>query len=232
MPSEFRNVRVIHNRLSSPLLNRHLHLRGWTELNLAEVSGILPSVVSAHLCGKRSIRPQHLAAYLRIFDRQERIAFLHAWLRDNVDHNVIANLLEGTKTDSMPSTEENQCRMLDWWATAIVRDSTFAKIFGRFSTKAGFRFPSALLFQVCAAAGQLQNWLLEKACSVCYFVRSLCSRAEQAAVGVVMLILAFCQQGKVTQQAGEIAGQAGAMAERTLATSLVAASVVAAAPVD
>src|SRR5262249_50890231 len=114
----------------------------------------------------------------------------------------------------------------------IVRDSTFAKIFGRFSTKAGFRFPSVLLFQVCAAAGQLQNWLLEKACSVCYFVRSLCSRAEQAAVGVVMLILAFCQQGKVTQQAGEIAGQASALAERTLATSLVAASVVAAAPVD
>jgi len=44
--------------------------------------------------------------------------------------------------------------------------------------------------------------------------------------------LAFCQQGKVTQQAGEIAGQAGELAERTLATSLVAASVVAAAPVD
>jgi hypothetical protein len=202
------------------------------ELNLAELSGILPSVVSAHLCGKRPIRPQHLAAYLRVLDRQERVAFLHAWLRDNVDHNVIANLLEGTKTDSMPSTEENQCRMLDWWATAIVRDSTFAKIFGRFRTKAGSQFPSVLLFQVCTAVGQLQNCLLEKACSVCYFVRSLCSRAEQAAVGVVMLILALCQQGKVTQQVGEVAGQGGELAERTLATSLVAASLVAAAPVD
>jgi hypothetical protein len=227
MPSEFRSVRVIHNRLSSPFLDRLLHLRGWMELNLAETSGILPSVVSAHLCGKRPIRPQHLAAYLRILDRQERVAFLHAWLRDNVDHDVIANLLEGTKTDSMPSTEENQCRMLDWWATAIVRDSTFAKIFGRFSTKAGSQFPSVLLLQVCTAVGQLQKWLLEKECSVFYFLRSLWARAEQAAVGLVMLILALCQPGKVTQQVGEVAGQAGELAERTLATSLVATSFVA-----
>jgi hypothetical protein len=202
------------------------------ELNLAERSGILPRVVSAHLCGKRPIRPQHLAAYLRVLDRQQRVAFLHAWLRDNVDHNVIANLLDGTKTDSMPSTEENQCRMLDWWATAIARDSTFAKIFGRFSTKAGSQFPSVLLFQVCTAVGQLQKWLLEKECSVCYFLRSLWARAEQAAVGVVMLILALCQPGRVTQQVGEVAGQAGELAESTLATSFVAASLVAAAPVD
>jgi hypothetical protein len=34
--------------------------------------------------------------------------------------------------------------MLDWWATAIAGDSKFAKIFTRFSTKAGFRPPSVL----------------------------------------------------------------------------------------
>jgi hypothetical protein len=39
--------------------------------------------------------------------------------------------------------------------------------------------------------------------------------------------LALCQQGKVPQQAGEFAEQAGALAERTLATSLVATSFVA-----
>jgi hypothetical protein len=77
--------------------------------------------------------PQHLATYLTVLNRQERVALLHAWLRDNVSLDVMANLLEGTKTHSMPSAEENQCRMLDWWATAIVRGSTFAKIFGRFS---------------------------------------------------------------------------------------------------
>src|SRR5262245_117109 len=140
MPEELQRSRIIHNRLSSQLLYRLLDLRAWTELKLAELSGILPSVVSAHLCGKRPIRPKHLAAYLRIFDRQERAALLDAWLRDNVGHEVIANLLNGTKTDSMPSLEENQCRMLDWWATAIARDSKVAKIFSRFSTKAGLKF--------------------------------------------------------------------------------------------
>jgi hypothetical protein len=58
-------------------------------------------------------------------------------------------------------------------------------------------------------------------------VRSLCSRVEHAAVGLVALILALCQQGRVTQQAGELAGQAGELAEKTLATSLVATSFVA-----
>jgi hypothetical protein len=192
-----------------------MNFRDWTELKLAVLSGILPSVVSAHLCGKRPIRPQHLAAYLRVLDRQERVAFLDAWLRDNMDYEVIANLLDGTKTRSMSSVQENQCRMLDWWATAIVGDSKFAKIFTRLSTKAGFRSPSMLLLPVITAAAQLQIWLLEKASSVWHLVRSLCSRVEHAAVALVTLVLALCQQGRAPQQAGELA-------ERTLATSLVA----------
>src|SRR5262249_33706464 len=63
-------------------------------------------------------------------------------------------------------------------------------------------------------------------------VRSLWSRVEEAAVGIVMLILALCQQGKVPQQAGEVAGQAGKLAERILATSLVATPFVAQASVE
>ena len=220
MPAELRNSRTVHNRLSSQLLSRLMNFRDWTELKLAVMSGILPSVVSAHLCGKRLIRPQHLAAYLRVLDRQERVAFLDAWLRDNVGYEVIANLLDGTKTGSMSSVQENQCRMLDWWATAIARDSKFAKIFTRFSTKAGFKFPSVLLLPMSTAAAQLQSLLLEKASSVWYLVRCLCSRVEHAAVALVTLLLALCQQGKVPQQAGELA-------ERTLATSLVATSFVA-----
>jgi hypothetical protein len=106
-----------------------MDFRGWTELKLAEMSGILPRVVSAHLCGNRPIGPQHLTRYLRVLDRQERVAFLDAWLRDNVDCEVIANLLDGTKTRSMSSVPENQCRMLDWWATAIAGDSKIPKIF-------------------------------------------------------------------------------------------------------
>jgi len=187
MRDELRNSRTVHNRLSSQLLYRVMDFRDWTELKLAEMSGILPSVVSAHLCGKRPIRPQHLTAYLRVLDRQERVAFLDAWLRENVGYEVIANLLDGTKTRSMSSVQENQCRMLDWWATAIAGDSKFAKIFTRFTTKAGSRFPSMLLLPVSTAAAQLQIWLLEKAFSVWHLVRSLCSRVEHAAVALVTL---------------------------------------------
>jgi hypothetical protein len=129
MPDEFRNLRILHNRLSSQLLSRLLDLRDWNELKLAEHSGIARSVVSAHLSGRRPIRLHHLAAYLRVLDRQERAAFLSTWLRDNLDHEVIADLLDGTKTDSMSSLQENQCRILDWWATAIASDSAVAKIF-------------------------------------------------------------------------------------------------------
>jgi transcriptional regulator with XRE-family HTH domain len=220
MLDESRNLRIVHNRLSSQQLFRILNLRGWSERKLAERSGIVPSVVSTHLSGKRVIRSHHLAAYLRVLDRQERVAFLDAWLRDNMGYEVIANLLDGTKTHSMSSVSENQCRMLDWWATAIAGDSKFAKIFTRFSTKARFRSPSVLLLPVSTAAAQLQIWLLEQASSVWYLVRSLCFRVEHAAVALVTLVLALCQQGKVTQQAGELA-------ERTLATSLVATSFVA-----
>jgi transcriptional regulator with XRE-family HTH domain len=166
MPDELRNSRTVHNRLSSQLLYRLMDFRGWTELKLAEMSGIFPNVVSANLSGKRSIRPQHLAAYLGVLDRQERVAFLAAWLRDNVGYEVIANLLDGTKTRSMSSVPENQCRMLDWWATAIASDSKFAKIFTRFNTKAGLKFPSVLLLPVSTAAAQLQSLLLEKASSI------------------------------------------------------------------
>jgi hypothetical protein len=219
---EFRNLRIIQNRLSSQQLFRILDLRGWNERKLAERSGIVPSVLSAHLSGKRAIRSHHLAAYLRVLDREERAMLFDAWLRDNLDHELIADLLDGTKTDSMPALQENQRRMLDWWARAIARDSKLAKTFSYLTTKAGFNFPSVLLLPVSTAAAQLQSWLLEKASSIWYLVRSLCSRVEHAAVALVTLLLALCQQGKVSQQAGELAEQAGNLAEKTVGTSLVA----------
>jgi AcrR family transcriptional regulator len=135
------NSRSVHNRLASQYLYRLLNWRKWNELKLAEVSAILPGIISAHLSGQRPIRPQHLAAYLRALDRQERGALLDAWLQDNVDSEVIANLLDGTRTDSMRSIAENRARMLDWWAMAIARDFKLAKIFRRFRTKAAFNFP-------------------------------------------------------------------------------------------
>src|SRR5437016_9737513 len=90
----------------------------------------------------------------------------------------------------------------------------------RSSTTTIFKFPSVLLLPVSPAAAQFQSWLLEKASSVWYLVRSLCSRVEQAALALVTLVLGLCQQGKVSQQAGELA-------EKAVATSLVATSFVA-----
>jgi hypothetical protein len=80
------------------------------------------------------------------------------------------------------------------------------------------------LLPVSAAAAQFQSWLSEKAFSAWYLVRSLCSRVEHAAVALVTLVLALCQQGKVTQQAGELIEQTGNLAEKAIATSLVASS--------
>ena len=92
-----------------------------------------------------------------------------------------------------------------------------------------FKFPPVLLLPVSTAAAQFQSWLSEIASSGWYLVRSLCSRVENAAVALVTLLLALCQQGKVTQQAGDLAGE---LAEKGVATSLVATSFVAPALVE
>ena len=214
-----RSSRNVHNRLASQFLHRLLDWRKWNELKLAEVSGILPSVISAHLSGQRPICPQHLAAYLRVLDRQDRSALLDAWLQDNVDRGAIANLLDGTRTDSMRSVEENRCRMLDWWATAIARDFKLAKIFHRFRSKA-VKFPLELLSLVSTNAVQFQGWLLEKVCI-------LFARAKHVGVALVSLVLALCQSGKVTQQAGELAEQSSELAQKAITNSLFATSLVA-----
>ena len=86
----------------------------------------------------------------------------------------------------------------------------------RSTTTTTSKFPSALLFPVSTAAAQVQSWLLETASSVWYLVRSLCSRVEQAAVALVTLLFALCQDGEAPQQAGELG----------FATSLVATSFV------
>jgi len=210
---------IVHNKLASQLLHRLLDWRKWDELKLAEVSGILPSVISGHLSGQRPIRPQHLAAYLRVLDRQERGALLDAWLQDNVNREAIASLLDGTKTDSMRSVEENRSRMLDWWAMAIARDFKLAKIFRRFRGKAA-NFALELLSLVSTTAVQFQGWLLERACN-------LFARVQHAGVVLVGLLLALCQPGKITQQTRELAEQGGDLAGRAIANSLFATSFVA-----
>src|SRR5581483_6595013 len=218
------NSRSVHNRRSSQLLYRLLDLRDWDELRLAQVAGVLPTVVSAHLSGRRPIRQQHLGAYLTVIDRPERSALLDAWLQDNANREMIANLLNGTRTDSMRSVEDNQLRMLDWWAMAIARDFKLAKIFRRFRSKA-VRVPVELLSLVSTTAVQFEGWILEKA-----YV--LFARVKHATVAVVTLLLALCQPDKVTQQAGQVAQRGGDLARTTIANPLLAASFTAPALAD
>jgi hypothetical protein len=214
------NSRIVHNKLASQYLCRLLDWRKWDDFNLAEISGILPSVISAHLGGQRPIRPQHLAAYLRVLNRQERSALFDAWLQDNVNREAIANLLDGTKTDTMRSVEEKRRRMLDWWAAAITRDFKIAKIFRRFNGKAAFKVHLELLSLVSTTSVQFQGWILEKG-------YSLFGRVKQAGIALVTLLLALCQPGKVTQQVGELAEQSGELVEKSIANSLFTTAMVA-----
>jgi len=98
---------------------------------------------------------------------------------------------------------------------------------GQRSRQNASRCSPVLLLPVSTAASQVQSWLLEKASSVWYVVQYLRARVEHAAVGFVALVLALCQQNKVTQQAGHLAEQAGELTERAFATSLVVTSFVA-----
>jgi hypothetical protein len=202
-------------------------LRRWSERKLSELSGILQSDVLAHLSGKRVIQSHHLAAYLRVLDRPERAMFLDAWLRDNLDQELITDLLDGTNIDSMPTPEENQRRMLDWWATAIAGNFKVAKMFSQLTTKAGFKFPSLLLLPVSSAAAEIQDWVLEKASSSWHLLRSLCFRVEHATIALLTLVLALCQRAEITQQDAEVADQASNLAQKAITSSLVATSFVA-----
>jgi len=97
---------------------------------------------------------------------------------------------------------------------------------GRSPTTTISNFPSVLLLPVSTAAAQFQSWLFQTVSSVCYLVRSLCSRVEHAAVALVTLLLTLCQEGKVPQQASVLAEQAEGLAESTFASSVVATSFV------
>ena len=136
-----------HNKFSSTEIFTILHLRDWSEGCLAKKAGVVPSIVSAHLSGRRPIRAQHLAAYMRAFNHDERPKLLSAWLRDNLDAESIHDLLNGDlKTlvpavhDWLPELNDDQYDMLDYWADQIAQDSELEQVFSHLTRKIGFRF--------------------------------------------------------------------------------------------
>ncbi len=145
--------------------------------------------------------------------------FLSAWLRDNLDRELIADLLNLTENrlhssvaDWMPALEEDQRRMLNWWATEIARNPELAQIFNRLSTTAGFKFPETAVL-LLSVGGQFQSWVTEIACGVwqsLQSLRSLCPRVEQAVIAILGIFSLLFQDAKVP-----------------VATSIVATSIVA-----
>ncbi len=135
----------MHNKLSSRLLFTILDARCWNQGDLAKRSGIIRSTVSDHLSGQRPIRDEHLIAYLAALDSHERPMLLGAWLRDTLGAEVIRDVLKLPENriaepvaEWSPALDDQQRKMLSWWAAELARDPELAEIFRRITLKAGY----------------------------------------------------------------------------------------------
>jgi len=121
--------------------------QGWNEGRFAKQAGVALSVLSNQLSGQRPIRIQHLSAYLRVLDAHERPKLLNAWLRDNVEHETIHDLLNGQiglnaeVREWRPELNPDQAAMLDWLAQELPNDPELEKVFTHLTKSVGFRFP-------------------------------------------------------------------------------------------
>ena len=136
----------MHNRIASRFIFSVLDARGWSESKLAKSSGVARSVLSTHLSGARRIRPNHLMQYLAVLDHQERPRLLAAWLRDNLEPELVQDLLNVTGDDLgldvtawVPKLDEENQRMLAWWGREISRDGELEELFQLLSARAGYR---------------------------------------------------------------------------------------------
>src|SRR5437016_5188466 len=116
---------AMHN-LSAKVLCAILDSRSWTQAELADKAGLPASVVSWHLSRQRTIRDDHLIAYLSALRRRERQELLAAWLRDSLTGDIVADVLnlrddrvrEGVQNWT-PPLEDPHGSMLNWWAHHI-----------------------------------------------------------------------------------------------------------------
>jgi hypothetical protein len=122
-----------------------LEARQWSELRLAKDAGVARSVISAHLSGTRKIQPPHLMKYLRVLNHQERPQMLAAWLRDVLEPDQVADVLNASGDDLnldvkkwTPPLPDATTGMLAWWAREMARDGELAELFKLLSAKAGY----------------------------------------------------------------------------------------------
>jgi hypothetical protein len=137
----------LQNRHTSRFIIDWLEARGWTESKLAKESGISRPVVSAQLwAGTRKIRVNHAKAYMSVMNHQDRPKLLAAWLRDNIDAELLQDVLDGNGVDLsahvkefVPALDRENKLMLAWLAREIARDGELGELFRLLSAKAGYR---------------------------------------------------------------------------------------------
>lgn len=111
----------------------------------AKRCGLARQTVTLHVTGKRSIRDDHLAAYLSAVGPDTRRELLGAWLRDITSSDVQTDIfdpdtmrLQETVTNWRPHLDAEANTMLDWWADALAVDPELCDIFRQISRKAGY----------------------------------------------------------------------------------------------
>lgn len=92
------------------------------------------------------MRPHHLKRYAVLFNHVEQRELLVAWLRDNLHPEMLRHVLNATGDDLsravkewVPPTEDEDKRMLAWWAREMARDGELQELFKLLSARAGYR---------------------------------------------------------------------------------------------
>ncbi len=131
---------------AAKVLSNCLLMHEWQQGDLASAAKLHPSIVSLHIRGTRSIRDDHLAAYLPCLDRTEQRQLLAAWLQDVLPQSVQEGVLEPTghrlqeevTTFALGLTHEQQS-MLRFWAQKLAADDELDHIFAAITRKAGWK---------------------------------------------------------------------------------------------
>ncbi|HRJ09308.1 MAG TPA: hypothetical protein PK490_14985 [Prosthecobacter sp.] len=104
------------------------------------------AVVSFHLTGARPIRDDHLSAYCRCLDAEEKARLVSAWLRDALAPEDAATVLDpGTHRLQeevrawRPGLTDRQKSQLEFWASRLVADPDLAEIFDIITRRAGWQ---------------------------------------------------------------------------------------------
>ena len=119
--------------MDTPLTARHLKEIAtdleWTQQDIQVKTGIDRTVVSNHLSGKRPIRDEHLADYIRVVPGIDKLRLLTAWIRDVMHEDDLSTLLNADEarlaqeaSTWLPPLTDEQRDSLQWLAGEMIKD--------------------------------------------------------------------------------------------------------------